>query len=259
MRGRSASAKWKSDLANWAIPESILSQAPESPWIHPVALFGVPDFIQMTPSNARALEVCDATSTVLDVGCGGGIAAFATVPPVAHVIGVDHQIEMLDLFTLNAKERNITSKVYQGFWPEVAPQVPPADVVTSHHVVFNVPEIVPFLQALNDHARKRVVIEMPIQHPLSSLTSAWQHFWKLDRPTTPTPAQLIEVLAEMGISAKIEYWTGSLRGDRNLEEMTEFTRIRLCLPKVRDPEVRAFLEQRPTPTVRELATIWWDK
>jgi len=34
-----------------------------------------------------------------EVGCGGGIAAFATVPPVRHVIGVDHQPEMLDMFS----------------------------------------------------------------------------------------------------------------------------------------------------------------
>ena len=30
---------WRKQLAAWAIPESILNQAEESPWIHPPALF----------------------------------------------------------------------------------------------------------------------------------------------------------------------------------------------------------------------------
>ena len=100
---------------------------------------------------------------------------------------------------------------------------------------------------------------MPVEHPLSSLTKAWKVFWNLDRPIVPTPTDLMNVLQEMGIPANIDYWSGRLRVDRNLDESSEFTRIRLCLPTSRLAEVRSFLEKEPIPTHRDLATIWWEK
>jgi SAM-dependent methyltransferase len=251
--------KWEQSLSRWAIPKEILERAQESPWIHPPALFGVPDKIEMTPSHRRALEAMPEGGSLLDVGCGGGIAAFAVVPPAGHVMGVDHQPEMLEMFSANAKSRDITSEVFEGFWSEVAPQVPLADVVATHHVVYNVAYMGPFIQELNAHARKRVVIEMPTRHPLASMSPAWKYFWELDRPVGPTPQDLILVLREIGIKADMEIWNGQMRADRDLDEAAKFMRIRLCLPPERESEVRNFLFEFPLPSSRELATIWWDK
>ena len=72
------------------------------------------------------------------------------------------QQAMLDLFTANAKRCSVTSETFLGQWPDVADATPIADVVTVHHVAFNVGDIVPFFAALNSHARKRVVIEVPV-------------------------------------------------------------------------------------------------
>lgn len=251
--------KWAQSLAQWAIPKEILEQAQESPWIHPPALFGVPNEIEMTPSHRRALEVMPEDGSLLDVGCGGGIAAFAVTPPAGHVIGVDHQPEMLEMFSANAKSRKVTSEVYEGYWPEVASKVPQTDVVTAHHVVYNVANIGPFIRELNAHARKRVVIEMPTQHPLVSMSQAWKHFWKLDRPSGPTPRDLMLVLEELGINAELEIWNGQMRVDRDLDEAAKFMRIRLCLPPERESEVHDFLTDSPMPSSRELATIWWNR
>ena len=79
----SAADRWRLSLARWAIPEEILANAPESPWIHPPELFGVPEVIEDSPSHERAREAVPANGTVLDVGCGGGVAAFALTPPAA--------------------------------------------------------------------------------------------------------------------------------------------------------------------------------
>lgn len=251
--------KWEHSLAQWAIPQEILEQAEESPWIHPPALFGVPNKIEITPSHMRAREVMPEDGSLLDVGCGGGIAAFAVVPPAGHVIGVDHQSEMLKMFSANAKSHNVSSEVYEGFWPEIASKVPQADVVATHHVVYNVAYIGPFIEELDSHARKRVVIEMPTHHPLASMTEAWKYFWKLDRPIGPTPHDLLLVLEELGIHAEVETWTGQMRVDRDLDEAAKYMRVRLCLPSSRESEVREFLAYSPVPASRELATIWWDK
>jgi SAM-dependent methyltransferase len=254
----SAADRWRAALGAWAIPEEILAQAPESPWIHPPELFGVPDVIEVTPSHQRAREALPDGGSVLDVGCGGGVAAFALVPPASLVIGVDHQAAMLEMFSANAAKRGVACEVIDGFWPAVATATPNADVVTAHHVVYNVADITPFLEALTSHARRRVVLELPDHHPLSSLSEAWRHFWGLERPTSPTPDDLLDVLAELGIAARRTQWRGALRAETDLDQAVRFTRIRLCLGAERDADVRRFLEDHQTPTQRELSTVWWD-
>lgn len=249
---------WAHSLEQWAIPSEILDQAETSPWIHPPALFQIPDEINTTISHIRASEALTEGGSVLDVGCGGGIAAFALVPPASHVIGVDHQREMLEMFCENTDWHKITCEVFEGFWPQVAPEVSTADVVVCHHVVYNVADIGPFLQELNSHARYRVVIEMPTRHPLTNLTPAWKHFWKLDRPITPTAEDLVGVLKEIGIDAHVDYWVGQLRDRTDIDRDSEFMRVRLCLPPERLSEVRDFLLLNPLPQQREIATIWWD-
>ena len=62
----------------------------------------------------------------------------------------------------------------------------------------------------------------------------------------------------MGINGHLHLWDGKLRQERSLDDAVRFTRIRLCLPASRDPEVRQFLENHPPSGTRPLATIWWD-
>ena len=243
-------------LANWAIPQAILNQAPEDPWIHPPVMFQVPAEISDSISHQRAREAVPIGGTVLDVGCGGGIAAFALTPPTSHVIGVDHQGEMLEMFAENARARGVSAEVFEGFWPAVAGGVPIADVGVAHHVVYNVPAIENFLIAMNDHATRRVVLELPQLHPLAIASPLWKHFWNLDRPVDPTPTDLVAVLKELGFNAHLELWNGAMRSEVNIEQAAHFSRIRLCLPEIREGEVLEFLQKQPPIESRSLATIW---
>jgi SAM-dependent methyltransferase len=249
---------WRESLSAWAIPDEIINSAPENPWIHPPVMFEIPDVIEDSISHQRAREVLVSGDSVLDIGCGGGIAAFAVVPPATHVIGIDHQAEMLEMFSKNAKDRGVTSETFDGFWPAISSDVPIADVVATHHVVYNVPAIEDFLLAMNSHARKRVVIEMPQRHPLTTAAPLWKHFWNLERPVNPTPEDLMKVLTELGINAHLELWEGSMRIESDLESQANFSRIRLCLPADREGEVLEFLKSQPKIAIRNLATIWWD-
>lgn len=249
---------WANNLASWGIPNEILDQAPQSPWIHPPALFTLPSEILETVSHRVARDAMPEGGTVLDIGCGGGIAAFAIAPPASQVLGVDHQQEMLDMFATSANDKGLLHQEFLGDWPQVADQTPIADVVTCHHVVYNVADIVPFLSAMSSHARHRVVIEMPQEHPLATMRSAWKEFWNLDRPTAPTPKELVNVLSDMGISANLELSEGTSPRTMEPDDAVRFMRIRLCLPEERDADIRKFLEQNPQDTNRKLATIWWD-
>ncbi len=253
-------AQWREALEAWRIPDEILAQAPESPWIHPVELFDISalDAIPDSPSHRAARAGLGDAGTLLDVGCGGGRAAFACVPPATHVIGVDHQPVMLERFAAMAERRGITCETHVGDWPDVSDQVPMADVVTCHHVLFNVQDLAPFLRALSAHARKRVVVEVPMTHPLSDLNVWWQHFWGIERPTTPTALDAAACIRALGCDVHVEEDEPSATPATIDEDMAvRFMRIRLCLPASRDEEVRAFMRTLP-PRSRTNVTLWWD-
>jgi len=249
---------WREKLADWAIPQEIVDQAPENPWIHPVELFQIPKVILDNPSHLKARQAMPQAGSVLDIGCGGGIAAFALTPPASLVIGIDHQPDMLEIFENNANDRNLESLTFEGFWPQIEGNVPKADVVTAHHVVYNVPNIEDFILEASNHAHNRVVIEMPDRHPQSNAAALWKHFWNLDRPASPSSDELMDVIYDLGIVANREKWQGQMRREQSLEQLARYSRIRLCLPESREDEVLEFLRSQPRVDFQDLVTIWWD-
>jgi SAM-dependent methyltransferase len=256
-----AAQRWERALAAWGIPERILAQAPQSPWIHPVALFVATGQEPDTPSHRTAREALPDGGSVLDVGCGGGRAAFALTPPAALVIGVDHQQSMLTSFAEAAEGRGVEHVEVLGDWPDAAPATPEADVVVCHHVAYNVAALGPFALALTAKARRRVVLELPVRHPLARMAPLWQRFWDLDRPVGPTARDAADVLREAGLAVRLEEWDDPApprEAAVDPAEQVRYTRVRLCLPADRDPEVAAALAGLGPAGPRRLATVSWD-
>lgn len=198
---------------------------------------------------------------VLDVGSGGGRAALALVPPAGSVVAVDQQQAMLDAFEGASVRRGVNSRTYLGRWPDVADDVPICDVVVCHHVAFNVPDIGPFLSALDAHATHRVVLEVPMEHPTAPMSPLWKRFWDLDRPTRPTALDLLEIARALGFDAHLDEWVDASWGNRvalPTPERVRFARIRLCLAQDRDAEVAAALIEEADSKPRPVATLWWD-
>ena len=253
--------QWRDDLASWAIPREILDQASEPPWAHHVAMFTVGDEVADSVSHRIAREAVPPQGSVLDIGCGGGRASMALVPPAAMLVGVDHQQAMLDAFTDAATARGVRAHTYLGDWPDVADEVPEADVVVCHHVLFNVAQPAAFLRALDAHAKARVVIEIPTRHPLSYLSPLWQRFWGLERPSVPTEADLVAIARAVGFDAQVQVWHDESWGNRSpltQADRVRMTRLRLCLPPEREDEVAAAMAENPEAPGRPVATIWWD-
>ena len=251
-----AAERWASELAAWAIPDHIMEQAPESPWAFTPALFRPPaEPGPDTPSRVRAREALPAGGSVLDVGCGGGAAGLALVPPAARVTGFDQGEELLALFTERAGELGAEHEAVQGSWPEDAARVGPADVVVCHHVAYNVPGLGAFATELTAHARERVVMELTGLHPRAGLNHLWRHFWDVDRPTGPTADDAIALLTEVGIEPSVER---SPRTGRATDRQTRVASVRryLCLPADRDPEIDAVLGDDVAPA-GEVVTLWW--
>ena len=247
-------------MAGWAIPAESLAGATNRPFVFAPEIFAAPEpgTFERSLSNRRAAEALGDGGSVLDVGCGGGAAAFAVAPPATEAIGTDRQDNMLEMFAATARRRGVAARVHAGSWPEVAAEVPAADVVVCHNVLYNVTDIAPFVTALDAHARRRVVIEITPKHPQDRRRMLWRHFWNLERPHEPTATTAVEAIAEAGLDPVVE--ESLLPEDPRAARRREFEGPQwcrnLCLPPEREPEVIALLADVPFP--RERVTIWWD-
>jgi SAM-dependent methyltransferase len=264
--------RWREDLAAWAIPEHITAAVADSPWVLPRQVFARrADRLRRDPggpSFERAWEALDPPGSVLDVGSGAGAACLPLAPRITTLTAVDADEEMLGLLAGRAGEAGLAARTVHGRWPDVGGQVGPADVVTCHHVVFNVPDLGPFLEALTGHARRRIVIETAVAHPLTSLNPLWLRFHGLRRPKGPTAADTIGILAAMGHDPRHTGWSRPAGADYgSMAELVEVTRRRLCLPPERAGEVEAALVElginpgRPGDlgsSGRDVVTIWWE-
>ena len=252
-----AAERWASQLADWAIPEEILAQAPESPWSFPPALFTAPaDPGPDTTSRRRAREALPEGGTVLDVGCGGGAAGLALVPPAARVVGFDQAADLLAAFDARATELGVDHQAIQGRWPDDAAAAPEADVVVCHHVAYNVPGIGAFAAALSAHARRRVVMELTDRHPRAGLNYLWPHFWGIERPEGPTADDAAAALREAGIAPNVEREPRRRRPTDRAARVASVRRY-LCLPAERDQEIEALLGADDNWTGGEVVTLWW--
>jgi len=263
---------WRADLAAWAIPEHIAAAVADSPWVLPRQVFARrADRVRAAPSGPsyrRAWAALDPPGSVLDVGSGAGAACLPLLPRATSVTAVDADPGMLERISERVSQSAVAGRTVLGSWPDVAPLAGPADVVTCHHVLYNVPELEPFVAALTAGARRIVVVEMTAVHPLAVLNPLWLRFHGLRRPRSPTAADLIAILAAMGLHPGHEAWRRPGGRDyAGFAELVDVTRRRLCLPPERSAEVASALAESGTDPSRPLelasagrdvVTIWWD-
>ena len=263
--------RWRSDLDSWAIPTEILTATPESPWVLPRQLF-IRRAEHRSEASAghsyqRAWEALANPGSVLDVGAGAGAACLPLVPRATAMTAVDSDRDLLSVLVDNADRLGKAVLPVCGRWPDVAGEVEPADVVTCHHVLYNVADLGPFVAALTSHARRLVVVELTARHPLTALNPLWERFHGLVRPNVPTACDALAVLEELGLAPGHEVSSRSGESDHgSFEDLVEVTRRRLCMGPGRAGEVASALRELGAEGDRaaelrspgsELVTIWW--
>jgi hypothetical protein len=164
----------------------------------------------------------------------------------------------------------VRAQAILGTWPDVAPRVEPADVVVCHHVLYQVLDLGPFVQALSAHARRPVVVEITGRHPQAWMNDLWLRFHGIVRPEGPRAEEAVAALEELGVPLEREnhILEALSTGFEQREDAVGEVRRRLCLPPERDGEVEKALGDRLVqreglwsafPQVQEVVTLWWER
>lgn len=259
---------WAEALAAWKIPDSLLAQATESPYGWPVALWerrsAAADDEEETPTERAVLAFGPAS--VLDIGAGTGRSCLRYAERGLRVTAVEKHAGMADGLRRASAARGVQVDVIEGSWPDV--DVSMADVATSSHVVYDVPDLGPFLTAMGDAANLGVVIELSADHPWAHLAPYYRAIHGLERPGGPTVDDfVVEVEVVIGRTPKVERWVreGGLWFE-DWEEILDLYSQRLIVPRSRREELRTLLESDVVESAgrmsvgaseRAMATVSW--
>lgn len=268
-----AARRWSEQLAAWAIPERLLAAVDESPygwsqnlWKRRSERARNEEAEPVTTSVARRLLA--SNGSVIDVGAGRGRASLPLAAEGHPLVAVEKNPDMVAGLREDAARLGANVSIVEKAWPQAADELHPATVVMSAHVVYDVPDIGPFLTAMHRLATSGVVLEVTPAHPWSGMAPYYRALHHIDRPSGPTADDLVEVVEEVvGVVPEVEWWARSGQmWFSDWDEIIEFYGRRLVLPPARRGEVRPLLEPDVTEVdgrlvvgdpVRRLATIWW--
>jgi SAM-dependent methyltransferase len=261
---------WRRALDSWALPEQLLAGVDDSPFSWPAHLYE--RMIGLDPESpvvAMAAGLVGAGGSILDVGAGAGRLAIPLAGRGFRVTAVERDEGMARALGDAARRAGLDVTRIVGPWPQVAGNAGVHDLCLSGHVVFDVPAIGPFLEAMNLAARRVVIVEMTPRHPWSGLKRYYRALHGIDRPTRPTVDDFVQVVEEVvGVVPEVEWWTSSPAFRfADTQELLEFYRRRLLVPPARSLEAAALLEPDIHrlddgwlvlgPPEREVAAVWW--
>lgn len=135
---------------------------------------------------------------VLDVGGGAGRYALPLATRAGRVTVVEQSEDSLELLNSRAEEAGITNiAAINEPWEEA--QASMADVVLCSLVLHHVPDVVPFVSKLQDHATDRVVIVEMVETPGAVDRPFFERVYGSSPSPLPGLAKVMEVLWAMDI------------------------------------------------------------
>ena len=163
------------------------------------------DEVDLDPAISVVETYLGGTDTVIDVGAGGGRIAIPLARRCREVTAIEPSPAMRSQFESSLVELGVTNvKIVPGTWE--AAEIPPADHVVCSHVLYNATPILPFVEKLHDHARKRVTVMLRECPPQANFHELFERLFGEKRvalPAMPAFRRLLETL-------EIEYDTHRL-------------------------------------------------
>jgi hypothetical protein len=260
-----ARERWRQAVESWATPLHLLDLDDGTPFAARLPLFadrtvdGDP-----TPTVAAIDHLSTGAGSVIDVSIGGGRVVEVLARRGYRVTAV---CSGLDEARRIGGVSRVTTVV--GEWPVVASNAGLHDVAVSTHAVFDTAAIGPFLEALSQTARRGVVVEATVKHPMAALGRFVTALHGHDLPKRPTFDDLVSVITEViGNAPFVERWRAPTAPQfDDLTDLLLFYRRVLMITPEQSIEASGLLEAGVEtsddgrlvlgPPERDLATIWW--
>lgn len=194
---------------------------------------------------------------VLDVGAGAGRYTIPLASKTRQVVALEPSPGMGKRLTEEAQRRGLSNvRVITSDW--LGAQVEPADVVLCAHVLYFVPDVVPFVRKLDEHARRLCMIVIRVDQMMAQLSPLYEEIWGEPLAQEPSFIDLYNLLFSMGIAAEVTI-RPSGRGQGRYESLeqaeTEVSNFLSPPDDAARARLRAFLEANLRPSPQGLLTL----
>ena len=193
---------------------------PSDPWAGTAArLFRFDPHRNLEPNLEVIASYIRPEDVLVDVGGGAGRVSLPLALRCREAIAVDPSPGMGAEFDASREEAGISNaRRVQSGWLQAAGVT--GDVVFSADVVYFVRDIVPFVEKLQDAARRRVMITLWSESPPNSAAQLFRLVYGEEQAPVPGFRQLMPVLWEMGILPDLRmlpeppWWEGEVLATR---------------------------------------------
>jgi len=139
----------------------------------------------------------------LDVGAGGGRFALPLARSLARLTAVEPSESMRDVLREGMAEHSVANiDIIEGRWEHV--EAPVADVALIAHVGYDIDELVPFLEKLEQHARRACIAVMLDRQPASNFGSLFEAVLGERQATLPALKEFVALQYARGRLVEIE-------------------------------------------------------
>jgi SAM-dependent methyltransferase len=161
---------------------------------------------QFRPGRLESLELAylrelgSPSERWLDVGAGGGRFAIPLAQRCAGVVAVEPSPAMRETLIAGAAEHGVTNiEVHAFTWPPPA-DAPPieADLGLVAHVLYDIADLGPFLDALEARVRRRCQVILGNRAPSTAFEPDWTELWGEPHHRLPALPEFLGVLAATG-------------------------------------------------------------